>query len=634
MQQLLYFYKKVKQFLLLFLATVTLTVLQAQPILTNNLQNNWVSIKNDLKHLTKGVVSNFENEISINETNFKEKHQLQLTIQNNKNVEDSFYFFLGHWLQFDLQKKQESKWVDAEVQQLFLPILLQKHPFGLLKLKPGETATYIITPKVRNFNYGYFKPYLIKPNELANFGFHYYYESHKVFLLITLLFLGFMIAAFIYALMSYLLQKTREHLSYGIYALFFILYFGSRLFFLSVTDYYILQHASYLIHFLQIFGYVFYGLFIISLLKLHKKKNLLYRLLVVFATIAIIYVIVDAILIYQFNTIKLSMKLYAIMRIVLLIVSGLTILILYKTKDKLSNYVAAGVFALFLFSLISLWSSNTSTSLKHPVYNTFFDLRITLYQIGITIELVLFTIALQYKIMQNNRERVLENEKLRLENEQKEMQSFMAVMKAKDNERTRIAQEIHDDIGSGLTNIRLLSEIAKAKSNSLPNENIALQKISNSANELIENMNEIIWSINSKNDSLHNLIAYLRSYVVKYFEDYESYTVQIDIKNNIPNINIDGSFRRSIFLVIKEALHNIVKHAKANKVSFQILYLDPNNLNIVIEDNGIGIVEGKNLQFSNGIRNMQERIKSLGGNVIVYSKKGVIIHIQMPLSTT
>ncbi len=597
----------------------------------SSIDNEWQYLDSTVKYVnTKNDTSIFINGKSINEANFKEAHQLLFTIYNDKKNVDSLYFFIGHWLQFDIEKVRNLN-QKVDVKYLKLPILLQKHPFGLLVLQPGETATYKVIPKVRNFNFQYFKPALINTKSLSNFGYQYYYGVHKLYLLITLLFLGFMVAVLIYATFSYILQKTKEHLFYGIYALFFIFYFASRLYFLSIISYSFLQNAYYTIHFLQIIGYVFYGLFLIAFLNL-KKQNFLYKFLISFAIIAITYVISDAFIIYKFNNITVSMKLYSILRNVLLIVSFVTMLSLFRSKDKLSKYIAFGVFMLSIFSLISLRVGNNSTSLTHPVYNNFFDIRITLYQFGIATELVFFTIALQFKILRNNREGIIEMQALRLENKNKELQTFMAIMNAKDNERTRIAQEIHDDIGSGLTNIRLLSEIIKAKS--VHQSNVEIDKISHSASGLIENMNEIIWSINSKNDNLPNLIAYLRSYVVNYFEDYNQFKIKTDVTDSIPNLIIDGNFRRAVFLVIKEALHNILKHSNASIVNLQIIIIESNILNIIVQDNGIGLQENKNILFSNGLRNMKDRIQNLGGNVHFYAKNGVIIHLQIPLNTT
>jgi signal transduction histidine kinase len=312
----------------------------------------------------------------------------------------------------------------------------------------------------------------------------------------------------------------------------------------------------------------------------------------------------------------------------LLGISLVAVYYLFVKKDRLANYVASGILMLFVFGLISLFFSSLSFNKAH--FMNFFDVRIPLYQIGITIELVLFTMALQYKTNIRNKERVMEMETLRVENEKKEFETFMAIINAKDKERTRIAQEIHDDIGSGLTIIRLLSEIAKAKNKDMASTEI--DKISSSASELIENMNEIIWSINSKNDNLSNLVAYLRRYVVTYFENYEDIVVKTNMPSVIPNVQISGDFRRSTFLVVKESLHNIIKHAKASQVDL-FISITMQILHISITDNGIGFDQKNIKQFSNGLKNMRDRIEGLGGNFALLSSNGSKIIINLPLQT-
>ncbi len=161
-------------------------------------------------------------------------------------------------------------------------------------------------------------------------------------------------------------------------------------------------------------------------------------------------------------------------------------------------------------------------------------------------------------------DRIRAVEQLQLENDRKELEKYKAIIDARENERNRISQEIHDDIGSGLTSIRLLSEIAKAKSSQPDNKE--LEKISATSNVLMDKMNEIIWTLNSRNDSLPNLIAYLRHHVVEYFESLHM-QLHLTVPDVINEITISGKIRRNILLSVKEALHNVVKHSQATDVN-------------------------------------------------------------------
>ena len=109
----------------------------------------------------------------------------------------------------------------------------------------------------------------------------------------------------------------------------------------------------------------------------------------------------------------------------------------------------------------------------------------------------------------------------------KEYEKELAVLKAQQEERERISADMHDELGSGMTAIRLMSEIARNKMKE--NTPVEIEKISNSADDVLNKMNAIIWSMNSENDSLDNLISYIRSYALEYFEN-----TPIDCKVNTP----------------------------------------------------------------------------------------------------
>ena len=138
------------------------------------------------------------------------------------------------------------------------------------------------------------------------------------------------------------------------------------------------------------------------------------------------------------------------------------------------------------------------------------------YEIGLFIELLFFLMALTYKNRKQLIEQTKERERLKMENERKELEKQVAVMQAHQEERERISADIHDELGSGMTTIRLMSEIAKNKMKE--NVPVEIEKISNSANEVLNKMNAIIWSMNSSNDTLDSLISYIRVYAIEYLD--------------------------------------------------------------------------------------------------------------------
>jgi signal transduction histidine kinase len=235
--------------------------------------------------------------------------------------------------------------------------------------------------------------------------------------------------------------------------------------------------------------------------------------------------------------------------------------------------------------------------------------------------------ALAFKNRHDIIERTRERERLLLDNERKEFEKQLAVVEAKQEERNRISTDMHDELGSGVTAIRLMSEIVKTKmkDNTLPDS----EKISNNANDLLSKMNTIIWTMSSSNDKLDNMIAYTRSYALEFFEN-TNINCHFESAENIPPIEMSGEKRRNVFLCVKESLNNIVKHSKANDVWIKVTVL-PGELEIQINDNGVGINLQKLREFGNGLNNMKKRIASIDGNFSIVNKEGTITTFIVPM---
>jgi len=223
-------------------------------------------------------------------------------------------------------------------------------------------------------------------------------------------------------------------------------------------------------------------------------------------------------------------------------------------------------------------------------------------------------------------ERTRESERLKLENERKEMEKQMAVLAAQQQERDRISADMHDELGSGVTAIRLMSEIVKSKMKeaTLPE----VEKISNSANDLITKMNTIIWTMTSSNDTIESLVAYLRTYAFEFF-DNTNIECKFNLPSTIPRIELSGERRRNIFLAVKEALNNVLKHSKASRVQIDVAVTD--RLIISIADNGLGIDFQNIRRFGNGLKNMQNRLENINGRFQIKNDSGTIAVFEIAL---
>jgi len=198
-------------------------------------------------------------------------------------------------------------------------------------------------------------------------------------------------------------------------------------------------------------------------------------------------------------------------------------------------------------------------------------------------------------------------------------------------ERQRISAEMHDDIGAGLSGIRLLTEMTKQK---VKDDQAAaeVEKIYQSVGDISAKMKEVIWSLNTENDQLASLLSYIQQQARQWLEHYPC-QLFITMPEIIPDMQVSGEARRNIFLIVKEAIHNIIKHSAAAKVNINMSCAN-GNLVIEISDDGKGMADKKITGTGNGMRNMRQRIEHLNGQLTIRNQQGTTLIFQIPLQST
>lgn len=201
---------------------------------------------------------------------------------------------------------------------------------------------------------------------------------------------------------------------------------------------------------------------------------------------------------------------------------------------------------------------------------------------------------------------------------------------AVERERNRISRDMHDDLGSGLTKIAILSEVAKKQLPDPAKAREQLEKISLSSRELVDNLQDIIWVLNPKNDTLESLAAYIREFTLKYFESL-SVKADFEYPEEFSAKKISEEKRRNVYLTVKETIHNIAKHAWCNNVRITISET-AESFTITIQDDGKGFDADTIRPFANGLKNMQARIGQSGGQYSIVSEpgRGSVTTIHMP----
>jgi len=203
-------------------------------------------------------------------------------------------------------------------------------------------------------------------------------------------------------------------------------------------------------------------------------------------------------------------------------------------------------------------------------------------------------------------------------------QALLEKQKAVEDERTRIAADMHDDLGSGLTKITYLSQMALQKEDNAT----LLSNIKNTSTELVESMSEIIWAMKEENNSWEELLSYIKLYAQEYCQNNQL-NVDFQYPEESMDFEIIGEVRRNIFLSIKECLHNIVKHAQAKNV---VITIHKNKtIDITIKDDGIGISINKEKQFGgNGLKNICKRMEKINAQFTVINDNGASMQFKIP----
>ena len=550
------------------------------------------------------------------------KMLIKFNICNTADSAISVYFFPGFYYNDIELYKLENEALKK------LPAILPQQDDNIgyrgITLQEHDSATIVAgLIFIKTFNNAV-RPKLINEGYLPAF-ISAFKNNHSQANLITYIFCGLLLMMIIFSLINYFMGANPEFLYYSGYAFFLglMLFLMARYNFRSNSFSYFLE--DYLDFIMQLTGIIFYMIFMQRFLTTREQHPFLYKLYNAGLVLLAVSILGYTFFHYFSNNYSAENRIENSTKVLLLIM--IIIFLVYSLRhwnDKLLRYVFWGNLCLFAFGLISQMAAFMQSILS--VLPGIFSSSIFYYEIGLFLELVFFLGGLNYK---NNRRLIAETKEreiLKAQNQLKEYEKEIAVYKAQQEERERISADMHDELGSGMTAIRLMSEIARNKMKE--NTPVEIEKISRSANDVLNKMNAIIWSMNSGNDTLDNLISYIRSYALEYF-DGTPVECKVNTPEHIPGKELSGDKRRNIFLCIKETLNNALKHSKGSLI---IIDIELNHhLKITIADNGTGIDLQNLRQFGNGLKNIARRMESIGGTFTIENKNGTITILDLSL---
>ena len=235
---------------------------------------------------------------------------------------------------------------------------------------------------------------------------------------------------------------------------------------------------------------------------------------------------------------------------------------------------------------------------------------------------VLFTLAIVAAV------RYVSFRRLRLKLRMVEQQASL------DKERARIARDLHDDLGCRLTQVALTLNMADREIQE-PSGTASrqLQRCADMVRQVAGSVDEIVWAVNPRNDALRYVIDYISQFAVEFLHAADI-TCRLDLPDQIPDVAVSPEVRHNLFLVAKEALNNITRHAAAGEVRINI-NATPREITIAIEDNGRGFECAPDNASADGLRNMRQRMEEIGGTFQIDSKPGAgtRVHLRCSLTT-
>ncbi len=541
---------------------------------------------------------------------------LKFALQNSGEIADTVYFYPGNsFRSIVLYKISSTGSLEA------LKDKSRLDGFQPIELSPKESAGFIAELHFSKRKFNTLNANIIQKNYLSKFQKLFYTLTYDE-LVAGYLLSGLLLMMIFYNAANFHISRKKEFLYNCCYSIcmfgliFFNTYIERR------SGVFASFFMGYLSFGLLLIGTIFYMAFTRWFLDTRKNYLLLDKIFRYTEKGLMVLVLCYSYIYFFTNNFLLQNIVENTTKIIVLSIGISYIIIGLKKNNKLFNYLVIGNAFLIFFSIISF------LLIVLPVDRTsLFSSALLYYEFGIVCELIFFLLGLTYKNRIELIEKIKEQEALKLGTEKQTFETKLAVLNAQQEERNRISADMHDDLGAGVTAIRLFSELAKRRvgNDSIPE----IAKISSSANELLTNMNTIIWTMNSSNDSFGNMVAYVRSYGIEYFEN-TGIQCKVEIDKELPEFPVNGEIRRNVFLVVKEALNNILKHSKATEVSL-VLKKDAGGISLFIQDNGVGIDFDHLRQFGNGLKNMQQRMIKSGIEFSIENKNGTLITLHRSL---
>ncbi len=451
------------------------------------------------------------------------------------------------------------------------------------------------------------------------------YAGERPFEMMTSAFWGLLAIMFLYVLLQFIILRQSMLLYYSGFLLCILLRSLTSLGHMSwMEDIPFLRDLDFLSHFSLTFLFwslACYSLFVRDFINLTGPSPLMNKVIRLACRFFFAIGIADIFLTYQRMVSPFWAQVYNIITIMMILFAVYSIYILWDRYNSYVKYLFWGVL-LFIIMGCAILLNQQFNSGDHT--NTF-QSEVAIYHLGHVLQILAFSsgLAKRQEIVLTERLALQEQVIFHLEENERKQMELQRI-------RTDIARDLHDDLGSELSGISILSQVAMKKLDQPEQAETILSTIGETAREVIERMRNIVWSLNIYQQPAYNMAGQIRL-ITHELLDHTGITFHLKLPDNAETSLLPAEQWRHLSMLYKEALHNVVKHSGATEVIVTV-HLTEQMLELTILDNGIGFQVQKNVK-SNGLKNQNHRISLLNGQLSIISElqKGTRVEISIPV---
>jgi signal transduction histidine kinase len=421
--------------------------------------------------------------------------------------------------------------------------------------------------------------------------------------------------------------RSIDYLYYGLYILFFLIYFSLKLASsigiesIAYNDLY----GGIFNNQIQVYAYIMYFLFFQSFLNTRTSIPLLHTLSNYTLAALIVYACADAFLYFLPQYMALKEVLWNVFRIMMVMITFAAIALVIKSKSPLGKYLVVGGFILAILGIMAMIFSLNFALIGFMPFPL--NTPITYFQIGVVAELICFTLGLGYKNRMDEQEKMRAQAELQSVTERQEFERYRAMMDAREEERNRIAKDLHDGVGGLLSGVKMSLTQMQHRLDLNEDDALVYARSLDMLDGSMQEVRRVSHAMMPPSLQQFGLTVALRDFA-EAINSMRTIEVVFQVVGSAPQPFLLER-QLMIYRIVQELVNNVLKHAHASKCLIQLVYSDL--IAITVEDDGVGFNK-LNTQGA-GLSNLRQRVEFLKGTIDWDSKtgEGTSVMVEIPL---